>query len=66
MKKKEVIQAWRDGEYYANLSEAERQALPEHPAGLPEVRDEVLSSVTGGCSGKTSGICTPCPPENCF
>jgi mersacidin/lichenicidin family type 2 lantibiotic len=37
MKKEHVIRAWRDPEYRASLSEAERAALPDHPAGLIEL-----------------------------
>ena len=70
MKKKDVIRAWRDGEFYAGLSDEERARLPSHPAGLPAVDDEVLNSVTGGCTGwecqLSSAHCTPCPPRACY
>ena len=51
MKKNDVIRAWRDGEFFANLSDEERGQLPAHPAALPAIDDEVLNSVTGGCTG---------------
>ena len=69
MKKRDVIRAWRDGEYYSSLSNEERAALPESPASVIDLGDDVLANISGGCSygvGCTSAICTPCPPKNCF
>lgn len=62
MKKKQIIEAWRNEEYYLSLSEEERAGLPSHPAGLTGIEDEILRSVTGGCGcvSCTSGYCTPC------
>ena len=69
MKRNDVIKAWRDGEFFANLSDEERGQLPAHPAALPAIDDDVLNTVTGGCTGftcqLTSGFCTPCPPFHC-
>jgi mersacidin/lichenicidin family type 2 lantibiotic len=42
MKKEHVIRAWRDPEYRARLSEAERAQLPTHPAALIELGDAEL------------------------
>jgi mersacidin/lichenicidin family type 2 lantibiotic len=42
MKKEHVIRAWRDPEYRASLSEAERAALPDHPAALIELGETEL------------------------
>lgn len=42
MKKEQVIRAWRDPEYRASLSEAERTQLPAHPAALIELGDAEL------------------------
>ena len=71
MKKQDVIRAWRDGEFFANLDADSKANLPESPAALPTVDDSVLSSITGGCSFNeqfcpTSAICSPCPPRQCF
>ena len=70
MKKQDVIRAWRDGEFFANLDADAKAAMPESPAALPTVDDSVLSSITGGCSFQmgcpTSAICSPCPPQQCF
>jgi mersacidin/lichenicidin family type 2 lantibiotic len=67
MKKRDVIRAWRDGEYYSSLSKDERAELPESPASAIDLGDEVLATVTGGCSYAngycpTSTVCSPCPP----
>ena len=69
MKKKDVIRAWRDGEYYSSLSKEERAALPDSPASVIDISDDVLASISGGCSYAgcpTSAYCTPCPPKYCF
>lgn len=70
MKKRDVIRAWRDGEYFSSLSDAQRAAVPESPASVIEIHDEVLASISGGCSYDTycptSAICTPCPPKYCY
>lgn len=71
MKKNQIIEAWRNEEYYLSLNEEERATLPEHPSGPAGVDDETLKSVTGGCGpcnvcGPTSGYCTPCPPKECY
>jgi mersacidin/lichenicidin family type 2 lantibiotic len=70
MKKRDVIRAWRDGEYFASLSSAEVAGLPESPAAMIELGDDVLASVTGGCSFAngycpTSTLCSPCPGRQC-
>lgn len=76
-KKKQILEAWRNEEYYLSLSEEERARIPEHPSGLLDIEDEALRSITGGCGGTTtiklcgggggdtSAICTPCPPWQC-
>lgn len=70
MKKRDVIRAWRDGEYYSSLSDAERKAMPESPASVIELGDDVLATISGGCSYAngycpTSTACSPCPPRYC-
>jgi mersacidin/lichenicidin family type 2 lantibiotic len=47
MKKEHVIRAWRDPEYRASLSAAERDRLPAHPAALIEL-DEARLGMAGG------------------
>jgi mersacidin/lichenicidin family type 2 lantibiotic len=70
MKKRNVIRAWRDGEYFDSLSIAEVASMPESPAAMIELGDDVLASVTGGCSFAngycpTSTLCSPCPGRQC-
>lgn len=48
MSKIDVIRAWKDEEYRASLSEAERAQLPPHPAGYVELTDAELESAAGG------------------
>ncbi len=48
MSQKDIIRAWKDEEYRNSLSESERAALPAHPAGLVEIRDEDIEGVSGG------------------
>ena len=71
MKKKQVLEAWRNEEYYLSLSAEERAEIPDHPSGLLDVEDDVLMTITGGCGPSTigactTGICTPCPPVHCY
>ncbi len=74
MKKVDVVRAWRDAEYRSSLSEDVRQNLPASPAGIANIDDDVLKSITGGCGGSTcscGGVGTnpnfSCvtPPANC-
>jgi len=48
MSRNEIIRAWKDPEYRSRLSQAEREQLPAHPAGLIELSDDDLLAVTGG------------------
>lgn len=72
MKKNEILAAWRDEEYFLGLSDEERAQIPEHPAGILALEDDVLGSITGGCSTTkmgacpTSAYCTPCTPYPCM
>jgi mersacidin/lichenicidin family type 2 lantibiotic len=49
----DVIRAWKDGEFRAGLSDTQRAALPEHPAGMIELSDTDLDGVAGGRPGTT-------------
>lgn len=51
------VRAWKDPEYRASLSSDERAMLPEHPAGLLELRDEDLRDAAGG-GGTFFSLCT--------
>jgi mersacidin/lichenicidin family type 2 lantibiotic len=48
MRKKDIIRAWKDEEYRQSLSAADREMLPQHPAGFMELSDEDLGGVAGG------------------
>ncbi|HEY0735248.1 MAG TPA: mersacidin/lichenicidin family type 2 lantibiotic [Herpetosiphonaceae bacterium] len=57
----DIIRAWKDDEYRSSLSEEARALLPEHPAGLLELRDEDLGLVAGAVSvDQKVSFCT-CP-----
>jgi len=43
MSRLDIIRAWRDEDYRAELAEA-----PEHPAGMIELSDAGLRSIQGG------------------
>ena len=63
MKKKiDVVRAWRDAEYRNSLSDDERANLPEHPAGLAEIDNDLLKGVTGGVSLRCSTPDWSCVP----
>jgi mersacidin/lichenicidin family type 2 lantibiotic len=60
MSKQNIIRAWKDEAYRRGLSEAERAALPENPAGrveLDELTAAELAEIAGGYSVQTAG-CT--------
>lgn len=48
MSRKDIIRAWKDPEYRASLSEAERARLPANPAGLLEAAEDELMAASGG------------------
>jgi len=51
MKKEHVVRAWRDPEFRASLSEAERAQLPAHPAAPIELDDARLGLAGGNVAG---------------
>jgi mersacidin/lichenicidin family type 2 lantibiotic len=48
MSKVNIIRAWKDEAYRNSLSDAERAALPENPAGVLELADADVADVNGG------------------
>ena len=53
----DLIRAWKDAEYRNSLTDAERAALPAHPAGLVEVPEEEMATVAGGGRSYFTGTC---------
>lgn len=51
MKHVDVIRAWKDEAYRLSLTDDQRSALPENPAGMIELTDLDLSGVAGGGTG---------------
>jgi mersacidin/lichenicidin family type 2 lantibiotic len=43
----DVIRAWKDQQYRQSLDEAERNQLPDNPAGIVELSDADLDTVFG-------------------
>jgi mersacidin/lichenicidin family type 2 lantibiotic len=60
MKKVDVVRAWRDAEYRSTLDADVRNSLPASPAGIVDINDDALRSITGGC-GNTNCSCGPPP-----
>src|SRR5205809_1106476 len=48
MNRLDIVRAWKDEEYRSSLSDAERAALPENPAGMVEMHDAQLEGAAGG------------------
>ncbi len=44
----DIARAWKDERFRAQLSDAQREALPAHPAGLIELTDLELDGIAGG------------------
>jgi len=47
MSRLEIIRAWKDEEYFSNLSEADRMLLPQNPAGFVALSDAELGGAQG-------------------
>lgn len=63
-----IVRAWKDEAYRNSLSETELAQLPMNPAGLIELTDEDLESVSGGaksfiCCGLLSIACSTKNPD---
>jgi mersacidin/lichenicidin family type 2 lantibiotic len=48
----DIVRAWKDETFRARLTDAQRAALPEHPAGIIELSDAELDGVAGGRPGR--------------
>ncbi|WP_414577935.1 mersacidin/lichenicidin family type 2 lantibiotic [Anabaena sp. CCY 9402-a] len=53
----DIIRAWKDEDYRNSLSDEQRSQLPENPAGMIELPNEVTQTLAGG--GFSRGVlCT--------
>ena len=52
-----VVRAWKDEEYRQSLTEAERAALPENPAGLLDLAESDLQQAEGGYVYVCTALC---------
>ena len=48
MRNEDIIRAWKDEAYRADLADDQLTHLPAHPAGMVELEDEDLEAVAGG------------------
>lgn len=48
MSNQKIIRAWKDAEYRASLSDAERAQLPANPAGTVDLTPAEMEAVSGG------------------
>ena len=44
----DIIKAWKDENYRANLSSSEQELLPENPAGAIELSGSEMEDIDGG------------------
>jgi len=69
MNARDIVRAWKDEEYRAELTEAQRAALPENPAGLVVASITALENAAGGKPKISStAICATLPlgcPGSC-
>ena len=62
----DIVRAWKDQEYRMSLTEAQRAALPENPAGLIELNASELESAAGGKpAGGPVSVRFSCNPARC-
>ncbi|MCQ4208731.1 mersacidin/lichenicidin family type 2 lantibiotic [Streptomyces longispororuber] len=52
----DTVKAWKDPEYRAALSGADREAIPANPAGIVGMSRTQLSQVAGGTSWWCAGV----------
>ncbi len=60
MSKFDIIRAWKDEEFRRSLTDAQREALPQNPAGLVELFAADLEEVVGGAPPSPR----PAPPKS--
>src|SRR6185312_12090946 len=50
MKNDEIIRAWRDADYFFDLSDEQRALLPANQVGMIELSQDALTTVAGGAT----------------
>jgi mersacidin/lichenicidin family type 2 lantibiotic len=60
MSPQDIIRAWKDEDYRLSLGQAERERMPQHPAGLIELTDLELDAAAGGLPGEGNTYFTYC------
>ncbi|MFY0525583.1 mersacidin/lichenicidin family type 2 lantibiotic [Archangium gephyra] len=53
-----IIRAWKDEDFRNELSESEREMIPENPAGMMELTDEALDVLVGGNAAASCDWCS--------
>jgi mersacidin/lichenicidin family type 2 lantibiotic len=44
----DIVRAWKDAAYRESLTEEQRALVPANPAGIIELTDDELGSISGG------------------
>ncbi|MBD2778093.1 mersacidin/lichenicidin family type 2 lantibiotic [Iningainema tapete] len=50
MSTEEIVRAWKDKNYRNSLSDQQKAMLPSNPAGLIDLTDDDMMSLSGGCT----------------
>ena len=63
MSQQDIIRAWKDEKFRKSLNPEQLQQLPQNPAGIVELSDEKMESLSGGgsrwcCGGLISNALT--------
>jgi mersacidin/lichenicidin family type 2 lantibiotic len=58
LNKANVIRTWKDPLYRSTLTLEELDQMPDHPAGLVELDDEQLRTISGSVAVTTAIDCT--------
>ena len=58
--KDHIINAWKSERYRSSLTDAERNELPAHPAGIVDLTEEELGEVAGGTDTVTCTLGSIC------
>ena len=54
----DIVRAWKDQDYLESLSEDQRSALPENPAGVIDMTDKEIESLNGASFASWLCNCT--------